>query len=198
MYQPEEEKPCNNEDIIAYLDALIKYENSWIKGLSKQPDLKCKINVEEMNGILGITSSAVTPINKLSKKDLTTLLNHFKNLQDDSSTIMGPNITEKDNNDIVTLKKKLKEKEKEQKELSDLKQYYIDKIIDVPRELSTSLDNVSIAVYDLREELEKANTYKHYNGGKRKSKRRKSKNSTKKGKKGRKSNKKSMKKSMKK
>ena len=69
---------CNNKEIIAYLDALIKYKNSWIKGLSKQPELKCNINVAEMNNILDITPSAPTDIDKLPPEDLTTLLNHFK------------------------------------------------------------------------------------------------------------------------
>ena len=112
-----------------------------------------------MNSILEIAPSAPTDIDKLPPEDLTTLLNHFKNLEGVSSTIiMDPNITEKNNNDIVTLKKELEEKEKEQAKLSELKQYYIDKIIEVPNGLSETLDAVTDTVYKLREALQNANT----------------------------------------
>ena len=36
---------CNNEDIIGYLDALIKYKNSW-NPLSQKPDINCDIDIE--------------------------------------------------------------------------------------------------------------------------------------------------------
>lgn len=38
---------CDNDEIISYLDALIKYKNSWFKGLSKEPENNCDIDLQE-------------------------------------------------------------------------------------------------------------------------------------------------------
>jgi len=71
---------CSNEEISAYLDALIKYKQSWIKpGLPEIGD-DCLEKIKQRYRILkDITTEATTiDIYKVSNEDLNTLLNYFR------------------------------------------------------------------------------------------------------------------------
>jgi len=185
---------CSNEEISAYLDALIKYKQSWIKpGLPEIGD-DCLEKIKQRYRILKDITTESTTIDfyKESIKDLNTLLNCFRPKGDYTNINNHTNMELKiiNNKKIIELQEKIEEIKKTRNLLIQQK-----KKDSYNHALTREIDNLTYEHNNLLDELKKAESSDNYKlGGKRKSKRRKSKNPTKKDKK----NKKSMKKSMKK
>lgn len=193
---------CSNEEIIAYLDALIKYKQSWFKPQLPIIGDTCLEKIKQKyRDQKGITAES-TPIDfyKESNRDLTTLLNYFNNPEGDSTNSSSSNliVNETNNKEIIELQNRINKIKKTLAPLVIAQNRNIEENI-YNYELSQKIGNLILEHNKLLDELEKANAGKTVHlGGKRKSKRRKNKKPTKKGKKNRKSKKKSMKKTIKK
>jgi hypothetical protein len=196
---------CNNEDIIAYLHALIKYKQSWSWIKPPLPEIGpvCLGQIKKKySGLKQIAESTIIDFYKqVSIEDLNTLLNYFTPESETTTPINNPTNMEVrviDNGKITDVYNKMSEIGKHHGSLLKIQDGNRARNI-YNHALTTTIDNVTSEHNDLLDTLVEAKTGEKYRlGGKRKSKRRKSKNPTKKGKKNRKSNKKSMKKSMKK
>jgi len=196
---------CSNEEIIAYLDALIKYKSPKnifnLFSTKTKPILNPNCDIDSLEPSQkfkhdnGIAQSI--PINELPVEDLATLKEQFftnKPSQDEYS-ILSVNL------EYSKIIEKINEAKKK---LDDLTSKHNITDLDEIKKINLQIKKLE---EDLKQVQQPIREY-HNNGldekvrgvrgGKRKSKRRKSKNPTKKGKKNRKSNKKYMKKSMKK